>query len=93
MKRVPNVDGPTITMTESTDREATSIRVYREEKQAAESVMFDGESWNDFIRRLSEEPPEFVAVVPTDDIDPDALAERYTGAFDWSAFEEGERDE
>lgn len=83
-------------MTESTDREATSIRVYREEKQAAESVMFDGESWNDFIRRLCEEPPAFVAVVPSEDsdIDPGALADRYTGAFDWSAFEEeqGESD-
>lgn len=69
-----------------TDRDDTTVRCQKDTKKIAEQAKHPGETWDDFILRLAETPPEFVTVVPNGDVDADALAERYTATVDWQPW-------
>ncbi len=46
--------------------EYTAIRVTEDAKEAAEESKRDGETWNEFIQRCAENPPEVREFVDTD---------------------------
>ena len=39
-------------------KDYTAIRVSKEAREAAESAKRDGETWDDYIRRCTDNPPE-----------------------------------
>ena len=48
--------------------EYTSIRVTQEAKDAAEASKRDGETWNEYLQRCTDNPPEVREYVDTDAI-------------------------
>ena len=60
--------------------EYTSIRVTVDAKEAAETSKRDGETWNDYLQRCTDNPPEVREFVDADaiatgDVDVDAIAD------------------
>ena len=48
--------------------EYTSIRVTQEAKDAAETSKRDGETWNDYLQRCTDNPPSVTEFVPVEDV-------------------------
>ena len=49
--------------------EYTSIRVTQEAKGSAEGSKRDGETWNEYLQRCTDNPPEIKEFVEADKID------------------------
>ena len=49
--------------------EYTSIRVTQEAKEAAQESKADSETWNEYLQRCTDNPPELKEVVEADKID------------------------
>lgn len=54
--------------------EHTTIRVSKDAKAKADEAKKDNETWNEFIQRLSEEPPEIIEFAESPEIDYTELA-------------------
>ena len=72
-------------------KDYTAIRVSTDAKEAAESAKRDGETWDDYIRRCTENPPEIREFVEsangdsvTSDVDPSELAREVSRQLDYA---------
>ena len=55
-------------------KEYTAIRVSKEAREAAEASKKDGETWDEYVRRCTENPPEVKEYVESD-CDPTQIAD------------------
>ena len=46
----------------------TTIRVSKEAKEAAQEAKRDGETWNEYLQRCTETPPNVQEFVPVDEV-------------------------
>ena len=72
-------------------KEYTAIRVSKQAKEQAEAAKRDGETWDDYIRRCTENPPEIREFVEsangdsvTSDVDPSELAREVSRQLDYA---------
>ena len=56
-------------------KDYTSIRVDKDAKQAAAQAKRDGETWDEYVQRCAENPPEVRQLVPVKDLTDDELKE------------------
>jgi len=61
-------------------KDYTAIRVSTDAKEAAESAKRDGETWDDYIRRCTENPPEVREFVESGSV-PDSSGVDIEGAL------------